>query len=182
MATSPHNIPKEYKPLLGTHNFKLAFQKFPDFSFFLKNVNLPAINIGVAQVATSVNDVPVPGEALNFDELTASFIVDSKMENYMAIHSWLVGMGFPVDHIMYRDLLARETNNVPLTELAKGYTDGTLTILGNNNLPVIEVTFVDCFPTYLSGIEFDSSNPDTEPTVATVKFAYAHYLLKVSAS
>lgn len=172
--------PKEYKPLLGPQNFILSFNKFPDFSFLLQQVNLPPISLGVATVASSVNDVPLPGEALNFENLTATFIVDEKMTNYMAIHSWLVGMGFPVDHKMYQDLLSRETTNVPLTELAKGYTDGVLTILGNNNRPIMQATFVDCFPIYLSGLQFDSSNADAVPVTASVSFAYAHFLLKTT--
>lgn len=174
--------PTDYKPLVGPHSYVMSFQKFPDFSFLLQEVNLPPLSLGVASFNTSVNDVPVPGEALEFQPLKASFIVDEKFKNYFSIHEWLVGMGFPVDHGMYRNLLAnsKALNNAPLTELANGYTDGTLIILGNNNLPIMEVTFVDCFPTYLSGIEFSSNGIDAGPITASIEISYAHYLLKVS--
>jgi hypothetical protein len=37
------------------------------------------------------------------------------------------------------------------------------------------VKFKNIYPTFLSGIDFDSSNTDTETVLATATFSYTHY-------
>jgi hypothetical protein len=143
----------------------------------LQSVELPSIQLGTAMMATSVHDVPLPGENLTFSDLTFSFIVNEDMSNYLAIHEWMMGLGYPESHQMYKDLLLNSKNAASLSEIAKGFTDGVLTILGNYNKPIMQVVFVDAFPISISGMNFSSNNSDSEPIIATATFAYAHYTL-----
>lgn len=171
---SPVNI----NPLYGTGNYQFSLIKFPEITFMIKSVEVPGISLGTAMQTSSVHDVPVPGESLTFDDLTCSFTVDEKMDNYYAINEWLIGLGYPENHSMYRELLKNSKNEASITELSKGMTDGVLNILGNDNLPIMQMQFIDCFPTRLSGLQFDSSNSDSEPLVANVTFAYSHHIMR----
>lgn len=180
MTTLTCPSPVEVKPLYGSGNYIFSLNKFPDFTFMIQETELPQITLGVSTLSSSVSDAPVPGEALEFGTLSATFVVDEKMTNYMSIHNWLVGMGFPENHEMYKNLMLQQTNALAVTELSKGYTDGTLHILGNNNRPIVQAKFVDCFPTSLSGLSFSSSNTDSSPLTAIVTFEYNYYLLSLA--
>lgn len=169
--------PAKVNPLFGSGNFSFNLVKFPEIAFMLQSAELPSIQLGIALMSTLVHDVPFPGETLTFSDLTVSFIVNEDMSNYMTIHEWMMGLGYPESHQMYKDLLLNSKNAVSLSELSKGYTDGVLTILGNYNKPIMQVRFIDAFPISISGMSFSSTNSDSEPIIATVTFAYSHYTL-----
>jgi hypothetical protein len=169
--------PAKVNPLFGPGNYSFNLVKFPEVSFMLQSVELPSIQLGTAMMSTSVHDVPLPGETLSFSDLSFTFIVDEDMSNYMAIHEWLMGLGYPESHEMYRELLRNSKNTASLSELSKGYTDGVITIMGNYNVPVVQAVFVDAFPISIGGMNFNSNNSDSEPIIATATFAYAHYTL-----
>ena len=44
------------------------------------------------------------------------------------------------------------------------------------------VKFKNIYPTFVSGIDFDSSNTDAETIIATATFAYTHYEIEVFTS
>lgn len=172
--------PGEIKPLLGTGNFTVSVVRFPEITFFVQDVELPSIALGVAEQRTSVNDVPIPGETLTYSPLVCTFQVDERMNNYFAVHAWMSAMGFPASHKMYSDFLAQTGSVLTMDELSKGYSDATLTVLGNNNRPLMQARFVDCFPINLSGIRFSSTNSEAAPVTAEVTFVYSHYLLSTA--
>jgi hypothetical protein len=145
----------------------------------LQSAEIPSIQLGIANVNSTVHDYPIPGETLSYSDLTCSFIVDERMSNYMAIYEWMAGLGYPQNHKMYADLLANAKNQSSLTELSKSSTDAVLTILGNNNLPIAQAHFRDAFPVTLSAMEFRSTNSESEPVIANATFAYSYYTMTV---
>jgi hypothetical protein len=172
--------PGEIKPLLGTGNYTFSVVKFPEITFFVNEVELPPIELGVAEQKTSVNDVPLPGETLTYSRLTCTMTVDERMNNYRAVHAWMVAMGFPQSHQQYKDFLAAGNSTLSMDELSQGFSDATLTILGNNLRPIIQARFVDCFPISLSGIRFSSTNTESTPLTTDITFAYSYYMLNVA--
>lgn len=180
MPTLTCPSPVDIKPLVGTGNYQFTVVRFPEVAFMVQNVELPTINLGHATMATAVNDIPIPGETMDFSPLTVTFVVDEKMTNYLAINDWMVAMGFPEKHQMYRDLMERTASRLSTNELAKGFTDSVLTILGNNNVPIMQAYFTDCFPITLSGLRFSSTNNDAEPITAEVTFLYSYYSMRTA--
>jgi hypothetical protein len=169
--------PDNRQPLYGTGNFQFNLVKFPEISFMLQSVELPSIQLGTTMMNTSVHDVPFPGETLSYSDLNCTFIVDENMANYMAIHEWMMGLGYPVTHQLYADLMRNSKNAGSLSELSKGFTDGVLTIMSNHNKPLVQAYYVDAFPISLGGMNFSSTNSDSEPIIASVTFAYSYYTL-----
>lgn len=172
--------PVEIKPLIGSGNYQFTVSKFPDIGFMVQEVELPRINLGAAIMPTSVNDIPIPGETLEFAQLNVTFTVDEKLKNYMVLNDWMFSMGFPSDHKMYRELMDRQSTKLSLNELMNGYTDATLTILGNNNRAIAQAFFADAFPIALSGLRFASTNSEASPVTADVTFLYSYYTLKTA--
>ena len=53
--------------------------------------------------------------------------------------------------------------------------NASLLILNSSYRPFLKVRFYDIFPTFLSGIDFDSTLPDTDNIIASVNFAYSYF-------
>ena len=80
---------------LAPVGFKFSLSKFPKVSFFSNTARIPDITLGTAIQSTYLKDIDVPGEKLTFGDLNVRFLVDENLENYMKIHNWLTGLGFP---------------------------------------------------------------------------------------
>jgi hypothetical protein len=169
---SPSNI----NPL-NPNGFLFSISKLPELTFFVQDVELPSLSIGTIIQGSSVHDIKIPGETADFGSLSVSFLVDEQFANYKAIYAWMVGLTYPENHAMYKALLASEKNSNSYSELAKGYSDASLTILNSSNNPVQRITFVDTFPTSLSTLPFTSQSNDVQFLRATATFDYTFYTL-----
>ena len=167
---SPSNI----NPL-NPNGFLFSVTKLPELTFFVQDVELPSLTIGTIIQSSSVHDIKIPGETADYGSLTVSFLVDEQFANYKAIYAWMIGLTYPETHAIYTDFLASNKNENSYSELAKGYSDATLTILDSSNNPIQSITFVDAYPTSLSSLPFSSQNSDAQYLRATATFEYTYY-------
>ena len=151
--------------------------KLPELTFFVQDVELPSLSIGVTTQASSVHDIKIPGETAEYGSLSVSFLVDEEFANYKAIHAWMVGLTYPTNHSVYTAFLNSEKNKNSYGELSKGYSDATLTILDSSNNPMQTITFVDAFPTSISALQFTSQNNDVQYLRASVTFEFSYYTM-----
>jgi hypothetical protein len=149
-------------------------QKLPEVNFFCQQVNLPGITLGVPEFGNPFNNAPIPGESLTYDTLNVQFLIDDSLVNYKAIYNWIVALGFPEDYQQYLNFLNNQ-DFLRTSELAKNFSDATLTILGANNQPVQTVAFHDMFPVALDSLMFQSTNQDVTYLVGNATFRYAYY-------
>jgi len=151
-----------------------SVKKLPQINFFCQQVNLPGITLGAPEFGNPFNVAPIPGETLTYDSLDVQFLVDENMQNYRAIYNWVVALGFPETYTQYLNFVnSNELNQT--SELAKNYSDATLTILGSNNKPVQNIQFHDTFPVSISSLTFQSTNQDVQYLVGTATFRYGYY-------
>lgn len=169
---SPSNI----NPL-NPNGFLFSVTKLPELTFFIQDVELPQLSIGVVTQASSVHDIKIPGETAEYSDLSINFLVDEQFANYKAIYAWMVGLSYPEGHQLYTNFLASAKNANAYSELAKGYSDATLSILDSSNNPMQQITFVDAFPTSLSSLSFSSQNSDVQYLRATATLSYSYYIL-----
>ena len=169
--------------------FKFSITKLPKVEFFTTAANLPGINLGESVFPTPFKQVPVMGDDLTFDNLEITFLVDEKLENYIELHQWLVGIGFPKARTQFSSFRKDESQTFPTVESVKGdvtnpgtpsgiqamFGDATLTIMTSKNNPVIEVRFSDLYPVALSGLAFNQQETDVTYLTATATFTYKLY-------
>ena len=138
-----------------------------------------------------LKDIPLPGDKLNYESLTMTFLVDENLENYQEIHGWLRGIGFPEDHKEFQNTLTSGNDRFPgstsnvlgdagRTKYAPPktgglYSDATLSVLSNKNNSVVEVRFSDVYPTSLSGLLYNQQATDVDYLTASVSFEYKIY-------
>ena len=124
-----------------------------------------------------------------FDNLIISFIVDESLENYVQLHKWLYGIGFPKSRQQFADFRGEESvtpiarqgistdigDVKPATSSRGLFGDATLTILSNKNNPLVEVRFRDVYPASLSGLDYNQNATEVEYLTATCDFKYTLY-------
>ena len=120
-----------------------------------------------------MTDIPVPGDKLQFQDLTLRFLVDEDLENYLEIQHWLRGLGFP-DSL--KEIYEWQSSNPNAPSSTLNYTsDGTLNVLSSSNTPNFKVKFLDMFPVSLSDLDFDATDSDIDYLTANVTFKYTIY-------
>ena len=162
----------ENRNFLAPVGFKFSLSKYPKVSFFSNTARIPDISLGTAIESTYLKDIDIPGEKLTYGELNIRFLVDENLENYMAIHNWLTGLGFPESA---QDFIDQTTNDLGQRDLREQYSDGSLHILNSNYNDIAVVKFKDLFPVYLTSLEFDATESDISYFTADVTFKYTIY-------
>ena len=157
---------------LAPVGFKFSLSKFPKVSFFSNTARIPDITLGTAIQSTYLKDIDIPGEKLTYGELNVRFLVDENLENYMKIHNWLTGLGFPESA---QDFIVKTTNEDGIRDLKEQFSDGSLHILNSNFNDIAVVKFKDLFPVYLTSLEFDATESDVNYFTADVTFKYTVY-------
>ena len=93
--------------------FKFSINKLPKVEFFTTSCNLPGINLGEAVFPTPLKQIAVMGDDLTFDNLEIGFVVDAKLENYIELHNWLLGLGFPKSRNQFSSFKDANTDAFP---------------------------------------------------------------------
>jgi hypothetical protein len=157
---------------LSNVGFNFTLARFPKVDFFSNTANLPGLTLGTVNAPNYLKELPLAGDRLVFEDLTLQFIVDEQLENYLAVHNWMRGLGFPNSIQDFKDLVTDENG---VQDMDRQYSDGTLVVLNNQFNSIARVKFNGLFPYTLSGLQFDATNTDYQNITATVTFKYTIY-------
>jgi hypothetical protein len=83
--------------------------------------------LGNIDVGNYLKAIPVPGDQIQFEDLTLQFLVDENMENYLEIHNWIYSLGYPKSVDQFGDLIRADDNQFVIDNLRQ-FSDGTLTV------------------------------------------------------
>ncbi len=166
---------------LSPIGFKFAISKVPKADFLSNSAMIPGINLGFALQPTYLKDIPVPGDKMSYEDFTLRFLVDENLENYLEVHKWMRGLGYPEDIEEFSALkredqyIQDESGRSPYNE----YSDATLAIYNSNFNVIAKVKFKDVFPVSLSNVRFDATSEDIEYVTAEATFKYSIYNIEV---
>ena len=170
--------PIENRNFLSPVGFKFSLKRAPGVAFFCNSANIPSLDLGIAEQPTWLKNIDVPGDKIQFGDLSLRFLVDEDLVNYMELQRWIRGLGYPEDMEEFRKL---EGEAVMPNNFGNAgddiYSDGTLQILSSNLVPSFQVVFTDLFPYTLSTVTFDATDTDIEYFTADVSFKYTIYNL-----
>lgn len=178
---------------LRPNGFRFMIQSLPKVTYFCQAATIPNISLSYATQSTPFVDIPRPGEKIDFSELTIKFIIQEDMANYIELFDWMIALGFPENHRQFQQRFTQQSFRLP--EPAAGdatvndrpgirssdlteYSDAALLVLNSDNLPIVRLNFVDCFPTSLTGMEFDVSTGNTQYFTAQASFRYRMFTIE----
>ena len=165
-------IPENINPL-QSNGFMFGITKLPEVTYFCQEVNIPGVSLPEAVLSTPFSDVPIPGDKMVYDDLNITFLIDENMSNYTAVYNWMMALGFPKSREQYKVFMASQPAH--LSELLKGYSDGTLQVLSSSMNTARAIRFVDMFPTNLSSLQLQSTTSDTVYLAGNATFKYNYY-------
>ena len=172
--------------------FKFGIHQLPKVEFFTTTATVPAIALSDVVIPTPFKSIPMQGDQLTFDNLSINFMVDEFLENYLSLHEWMTGIGFPKARKQFSDFKTNKSNT-PISARSSAstssdigdvqqsspnnalFSDATLTILSNKNNPIVNVLFRDLYPVAMSALEYNQAATDVEYLTASVDFAYQIY-------
>ena len=155
---------------LSPVGFKFVLAKDPKISFFCNSAKIPEITLDVVVQPNYLKDIDVPGDKVIYGDLRLRFLVDEDLVNYMSIHNWITGLGFPETAQQYENLIDGDNRDEK-----KAFSDGSLYILNSNFNTNAIVKFKDLFPYSLSPLDFDSTQTDVQYFTAEASFKYTVY-------
>lgn len=161
ISNNPTNI-----NFLAPQGLRFLVRRMPNVNFFVQRANIPGINLPAVEAPNPFVQVPHGGDHITYNELVVTFKVDEDLKNYLEIHDWIRGLGFPEEHQEYADLLAS----------AEGLnSDVVLMILTSAKNPNLEVTFKDALPVNLSDLIFDTTDDQVTNITASAAFRYISF-------
>ena len=158
---------------LSPVGFKFSLAKKEKVEFLSNTAQIPGINFGTALQGTPFRMLDVPGTELLFEDFTLSFLVDEDLKNYMIIHNWMYGLGFPESFKQFNDQVT-DPNTGQKDDILQ-YCDGTLHVLNSNYRSTAMVKFKDLFPISLTPLQFTASDNDINYFTAEASFRYTYY-------
>ena len=162
----------ENRNFLSPIGFQFSLNKTPKVTFFSNSARIPDISLGTAIQPVYLKDIDVPGDKLQYGDFNLRFLVDENLTNYMAIHNWLTGLGYPESTKEFKDAT---TDADGLRDREEVFSDGSLSILNSNFRQVAVVKFKDLFPVFLTSLEFEATDTDVNYFTAEVTFKYTIY-------
>jgi hypothetical protein len=120
------------------------------------------------------NNIPHPGDHMEWNPLVIEFPVDDDLSNYLEISNWMRALYFPKEFEQYAELVQKGKEF-----LGKGIrSEISLLILNGQQTPIIECLFSGAFPVGLSELDFDTKSEDLMRVTTTATFVYESYTIK----
>ena len=163
----------ENRNFLSPIGFQFSLNKIPKATFFSNSARIPDISLGTAIQPVYLKDIDVPGDKLQYGDFNLRFLVDENLINYMAIHNWLTGLGYPENAGQFKE--ATTDSLTGRRDQEEVFSDGSLSILNSNFRQVAVVKFKDLFPVFLTSLEFEATDTDVNYFTAEVTFKYTIY-------
>ena len=188
-ATSPLARQPDKLDYASPTQFKFGIHQLPKVEYFVTAVELPDLSLDTTVQSTPLKDIPIPGEKLTYGSLTIDFLVDEYLENYISLHNWIIGLGFPkkrAQFTAFRDVTSNTPagGDTPSSDLIGPaipdkamYSDAYLMILSNKNNPIVQVDFQDIFPISLGALAYNQAATDVEYLSVSTTFQYNIYTL-----
>lgn len=159
---------------LSSLAFQFSIKRAPNVNFYIQSVSLPGIMLDQVETPNPFVQIPHHGDHIYYEELGIQFKVAEDISNWLEIHNWIKGAGFPDDHTQYASLAA---GNKALGFGLK--SDISLLIANNNKNLSMEIYFKDAFPISISALQFDTTAEDVPYLDAFAAFRYTSYDIRV---
>ena len=163
----------ENRNFLSPIGFQFSLNKTPKATFFSNSARIPDISLGTAIQPVYLKNIDVPGDKLQYGDFNLRFLVDENLTNYMSIHNWLTGIGFPENAGQFKE--ATTDSLTGRRDQEEIFSDGSLSILNSNYRTTAVVKFKDLFPISLTSLEFEATDTDVNYFTAEVVFKYTIY-------
>lgn len=155
---------------LSQVGFKFEIARSPNFNYFIQKVNFPGVALPSLYQPNPFVKSPVPGDHLDYENITVTFKLDEDMRGYFDIYDWLTALGKPEDFSESAKIYQK-----PSYTSSPVFSQGSLIILNGNMIPNIQVNFYDMLPVRLGGFELRTDANNIEYITSSLELSYRMY-------
>jgi hypothetical protein len=160
------NRPSDNTNLSIPQNFQFSIKKLPTFSYFVQTVALSESGSDAMDVPFTLGpSLKLPASAARISSFTVTFLVNEDVKNYYEIVRWMR------EGTAYKDF----TEVKPIKDV---WEEAFLIYFTNKKVPYRRITLQGIFPTELSGLDFNYSDTENKPVIATVKFVVNDFFVE----
>ena len=88
----------------------------------------------------------------------------------------MVALGYPERYEQYKSFVNTH-DSTTYSELARNYSDATVTVLDAKNNPTNSFKFYDLFPISLDPVQFESTAMDVNYVIGAATFKYTYFTI-----
>jgi|APGre2960657404_1045060.scaffolds.fasta_scaffold41028_2 hypothetical protein len=160
------NRPSDNTNLGIPQNFRFGIKKIPTFSYFVQTVALNEVGSEPIDIPSTLGpNIKLPNSTARITYFTVTFLVNETMRNYYEILKWLR------EATPYKDF----SEVKPVKDI---WEEAVLIYFTNKKNPYKRIVMQGVFPTELSGLEFNYSDTENKPLIATAKFTLNDYIIE----
>ena len=165
--------PAATNPLYST-GFNLRINKFPELSFWCKNVTLPSISLPIASQESMHMIINHVGSKPEIGSLDIEFTIDENMDNYAAIMDWilLISTAESAADIMTFRKKFNDTLRPHDHDYRELTSDASLIVYGAGQKPIRAITFRDMWPSQVGGFQIVEDNTESNTITASASFQF----------
>lgn len=168
---------------LNVNSFIFDIERIPTIRYFVQEVTFPDISLPDIEQPSPFQSIKQVGDHIIHENLTFTFVIDEKMNNYKAIYHWMRGLAFPESFEEFEQFINGIVNddNIKTSKMSRRlnqFSDITITILSNHKNPILRYRFFDAFPVSLSGFSVNVTDSDTQPITATCSMKFTGFKIE----
>jgi len=153
-------------------NFKVVIEhsKFGNLEFFAQRLIHPGVTVQSPDVPfRRISAIPLPGDTLNFEDLSMDVLVDENMNTYIEVFRLIESMV---------QTKYKSPSNFSGSGANSQTLDITLTITSSSNNVVKTIRYIDCVATSIGTILLEATS-ETSPVITfPVTFKIGYYEIK----
>jgi hypothetical protein len=168
---------------LNTSSFLLEIARIPIMKFSCQEVTFPDVTLPHVEQANPLRVINHPGDHLDHSDLSFSFVVDDKLDNYNVIYHWMEALAFPEKFDQFKDFVhgLKTDNNMETFSRStrmNQFSDVSITLLSSLKNPLFTYRFKDAFPVSLSGPTMSITSSDTEPVITSCSMKFTGFSIE----
>lgn len=139
--------------------------KYPNMEYFVQSVSHPGAQLTPLELPVRrITSVPLAGDKITFSEVSFNIILDEDMKSYREMFDWMTRI------VNDGQVSASQRDTKKPT-----YADITLHVLSSHNNTTQKIRYLDCVPTSLGDINFESTQGDTTYVTFNASFRFSQF-------
>jgi len=140
------------------NKFRIVCTEMPFVSALANDVVLTAVTLNPAEIPTRFSDLKRPGEKIDFDVLSITFLLDENWDSYIEIWSWM------------NKMCGTDDTNEIIEERELVFPDIDVIILTNAGTQIRKIRHKNCWPTSLTPPPITTSDAEYATCEASFHF------------
>ena len=139
--------------------------RYPNLEYFVQSVSHPGATMTPVELPVRrLTSVPLAGDNVTFGEVSFSLILDENLVGYQEMFNWIV-------RIANEGQVSAGERDTKIPT----YADITLSILSSHNNSVKKIRYLNCIPTSVGTISFQSTAGATAVLTFDASFRFSQF-------